>query len=159
MDKLWAPWRIGYISKVCKGSKANLFRRILKSDNDKENYVIIRYEHAFAVLNIYPYNNGHILVLPNRSVKDTRELKPVEKQNLFELVDEVKDLLDEVLEPGGYNVGMNIGRAAGAGIPEHLHVHIVPRWDGDGLTVSKWVPVQGNMEQIGRIADKIKKKI
>ena len=130
MDQLWAPWRAKYIRQIGK-IKGCVFCDIYKSKDDKKNFIFIRTSLSFAVLNIYPYNNGHTMVLPNRHVGDLSKLKKEERDDLWDLVEHVKKLMEEVLQPQGYNIGINIGRVGGAGFPGHLHVHIVPRWKGD----------------------------
>ena len=119
---------------------ASLFTRLRKSKDNRKNFIFIRTKHSFSVLNIYPYNNGHVLVVPNRQVVELSQLTKAEKEDLFSLMEETKSLLDKVLRPQGYNIGINLGRVAGAGIPEHLHIHIVPRWRGD----TNFMPVVGN---------------
>lgn len=128
---LWAPWRSGYVTAIYKKEKGCVFCRILAEKNDKKNFIFKRSQHCFAVLNIFPYNNGHAMVIPNRHVKDLKNLTRLEKQDIFETLEETKDLLGKVLKPHGYNIGINIGRFAGAGFPGHFHIHIVPRWKGD----------------------------
>lgn len=129
--RLWAPWRAPYITRIHSKNGKCVFCSISKSEEDKKNYIFKRTDHAFAVLNIFPYNNGHSLVIPNRHVKDLKKMSLDEKKDLFQLMEDVKDLLGHVLKPDGYNIGINIGRVAGAGFPSHFHVHIVPRWKGD----------------------------
>ena len=131
MDKLWAPWRVKYVTELIGKTKSCVFCRILKEKTDKKNLIFLRTKYSFSVLNLYPYNNGHILILPNRHVKDLGKLTEVETLDLFKLLDYAKTLLDKSMKPAGYNVGMNLGRAAGAGFPGHLHIHVVPRWKGD----------------------------
>jgi ATP adenylyltransferase len=131
MNKLWAPWRAKYIARIRKKQKGCLFCRILTERKDRRNYIFIRRPHAFAVLNIYPYSNGHCLILSNRHVNDIDKLKREELADMMDLLMEVKGLLTRVLKPDGFNIGLNLGRSAGAGIPGHVHVHIVPRWKGD----------------------------
>lgn len=133
MDRLWAPWRHGYIVRLNQDTHREdvITRMAQHPEEDEKNLVYLRTKHAFAVLNLFPYNNGHTLVCPLRRVADPRQLTRREKHALYDLVDEARDLLDVVLKPHGYNVGMNLGRVAGAGIPKHLHIHIVPRWEGD----------------------------
>lgn len=131
MDKIWAPWRLKYVSKIVKAKKGCVFCNIFNEKKDVTNYIFIRQKYCFAVLNIYPYNNGHCLVLPNRHVNDLSQLKSEEKVELFELVEYVKVLLENALTPAGFNIGLNLGSAAGAGVPKHIHFHIVPRWRGD----------------------------
>jgi len=147
MDKLWAPWRTEYVTKIVKTPKGCVFCKILKEKKkDKQNYIFIRQATCFAVLNIFPYNNGHSLILPNRHVNDLTKLTKEEKEELFGLLETVKTLMDKVMKPAGYNIGINLGRAAGAGFPGHLHVHIVPRWKGD----SNFMPVTANTKVISQ---------
>jgi len=108
-----------------------IFCRIIKEKKDKDNLVVVRGEYCFIVMNLYPYNNGHLLVIPNRHVNDLKNLKLAEKREFFDMLEYAKELLTDVLSPEGFNIGLNLGRAAGAGIPRHLHMHIVPRWLGD----------------------------
>lgn len=131
MDKLWAPWRVKYITKILKKQKGCLFCRIFKEKKDRKNLILIRSAHAYAVLNIYPYNNGHLLIVSNRHVDDLGKLGKEEREDLFDLLETTQTLLDKVLTPAGYNIGINLGKAAGAGFPTHLHIHVVPRWQGD----------------------------
>ncbi len=131
MDTLWAPWRAAYIKRIGTKQKGCLFCRILSSTKDKQNYIFLRRKYAYAVLNVYPYSNGHCLVLPNRHVNDIDKLSQEEMADMMGVVVETKKLLAHVLKPEGFNIGMNLGRLAGAGIPGHLHMHIVPRWKGD----------------------------
>jgi ATP adenylyltransferase len=131
MERLWAPWREVYITKLITKQKSCVFCGILADDKDKKHLIFIRKPHAYAVLNLYPYSNGHCLVVSNRHVSDITKLSAVEYAGLMELLRDAKDLLQTVFEPHGFNVGMNLGRIAGAGIPGHVHVHLVPRWKGD----------------------------
>ncbi|MCB9757292.1 MAG: HIT domain-containing protein [Candidatus Omnitrophica bacterium] len=131
MDKLWAPWRVKYVTELIGKTKGCVFCRMIKEKNDKKNLIFVRSELSFGVLNLFPYNNGHVLILPNRHVNDLSKLSEQEIMDLFCLLNYVKGLLQKTLKPAGYNVGINLGRAAGAGFPGHLHVHVVPRWKGD----------------------------
>ncbi len=131
MDKLWAPWRVTYITNILKKTRGCVFCRIFKQKKDKQNYVIMRSAHAYAVLNIYPYNNGHLLIVTNRHVGDFDRLSCDERKDLFDLMLTTKTLLSQTLKSQGYNIGINLGRVAGAGFPGHLHIHLVPRWKGD----------------------------
>lgn len=131
MDKLWAPWRLKYVTAIHKEQKGCVFCRMLKEKRDKKNFIFIRRRHSFSVLNIYPYNNGHVLILPFRHVSDLSKLTKNEREGLFDILDETKALLEKVLTPAGFNIGINLGTAAGAGFPGHVHIHLVPRWHGD----------------------------
>jgi ATP adenylyltransferase len=155
MDKLWAPWRAKYVTQLIHNNKECVFCRIDKEKKDNENYVFIRTKHSFAVLNIYPYNNGHSLIVPYRHVADLSKLKRGEKQDLFEVLEVTKSRLDKALKPEGYNIGINIGRVAGAGFPEHVHIHIVPRWGGD----VNFMPVIGKTKVISQSLDVLFKRL
>lgn len=129
MDKMWAPWRKEYI--VNKKAKDCIFCSKPKSQKDKKNFVIKRTEFSFSMLNIFPYNNGHIMAAPFKHKKDLRDLNNEEMLDLFSLVRNTCTILDKVLKPEGFNIGINTGKVSGAGFSEHLHIHIVPRWEGD----------------------------
>jgi len=104
---------------------------MFQEKTDKKNYVVVRTKYSFSVLNIYPYNNGHLLIVPNRHVSDFTKLTKDERDDLLDLLSSMKILMDKTLKPGGYNIGINLGKIAGAGFPGHLHIHLVPRWRGD----------------------------
>ena len=146
MDKLWAPWRLKYITKILKKQRGCVFCRILKENKDRANYIITRTPHSFSVLNIYPYNNGHTLILPNRHVDDLSKLTKAEREDLLNLLEDTQKLLKKVIKPVGYNIGINLGRVAGAGFPTHLHIHLVPRWFGD----ANFMPVVANTKVISQ---------
>lgn len=132
MEPLHAPWRIAYIRgpKPAPGS-AQLFKRIGESSDDIANYVIARDRSCYALLNSYPYNGGHLMVVPYKTVADLNSLTDDELLDLMKLTRRCQKALTQVMKPDGFNVGINIGSAAGAGIIDHLHIHIVPRWNGD----------------------------
>jgi ATP adenylyltransferase len=146
MDKLWAPWREKYITSLGEKKSGCVFCRIYKEDDDVTNYVFLRSKHAYAVLNIYPYSNGHVLIVPNRHVNDLSKLKRDERDDVMDMLELSKSLLDGVLKPHGFNIGLNLGRAAGAGIPNHIHFHIVPRWKGD----VNFMPMVGHTKVISQ---------
>lgn len=146
MDKLWAPWRTPYITGIDKKKKGCVFCAIIKERADAKNLIVIREKQAFMVLNLYPYNNGHCLVMPNRHVNDISKLTRHEREGLFDLLETTKSILQEVMEPHGFNIGMNIGRIAGAGVPGHVHMHIVPRWKGD----VNFMPIVGGTKVISQ---------
>lgn len=129
MDRLWAPWRINYVSR--KKGKGCIFCKVFKEKNDRKNFIVLRSKYCFAILNTYPYNNGHIMIVPKRHVKSPEDLKKTEILDMNKTMIKIKSALEKVLNPGGFNIGMNIGKVAGAGIANHIHVHIVPRWLGD----------------------------
>ena len=131
MDSLHAPWRIEYILSAKPELKEGLFARIAQSSDDVENLVIVRERTCFALLNRYPYNGGHLMVVPYKEVPDFNGLTDEEITDLWKLVRRCSNALSVVMKPDGFNIGINIGKVAGAGIAEHLHIHIVPRWNGD----------------------------
>ena len=156
MDKLWAPWRVKYVTKIIKRNRKRcVFCDILRQKKDKKNYIFIRTKNCFSVLNIYPYNNGHALVMPNRHIGNLFQLSKEERDDLFDLLEETKFLLDKVLKPDGYNVGMNLGKSAGAGFPDHVHIHIVPRWIGD----VNFMPVLADTKIISQSLTALYKKL
>lgn len=129
MRKLWAPWRIRYIHSKPKQKKTCIFCEAQKSKN--KNYVFISNKLSFAMLNIYPYNNGHIMVAPLKHTGKLSSLNENDFFSLFKTLNEAVKRLDKVLKPHGYNIGINLSKYAGAGITGHLHIHVVPRWKGD----------------------------
>lgn len=128
--RLWAPWRIDYIMNF-KKEKGCLFCRVFKSKQDRKNFVVFRSQESFCMLNLYPYNNGHLMAAPTRHVSSLDLLSDHEITDLMKSVNKAKLLLDKTLKPEGYNIGCNINRIAGAGFDQHAHIHIVPRWAGD----------------------------
>jgi ATP adenylyltransferase len=131
MDHLWAPWRLSYVSVAKPPAEDCFLCRAVTSANLRADLVAHRTKHSLVVLNRFPYNNGHLLIAP-RSHKAT--LEELTAEELFDGVEIIRFLIrciDTIMKPDGYNVGLNLGRAAGAGLPGHLHWHLVPRWNGD----------------------------
>jgi len=131
MESLHAPWRIEYILAPKPDLPESLFARIAQSSDDEANYVIGRDRTCFALLNAYPYTGGHLMVVPYKQVQDLNGLTDEEMADLLRLTRRCVDALKRVMHPDGFNIGINLGKVAGAGILEHLHIHIVPRWLGD----------------------------
>jgi ATP adenylyltransferase len=131
MDSLHAPWRIEYILSPKPELKQGIFTRIAQSSADEANYVLVRDRTCFALLNRYPYNGGHLMVVPYKEAADLNGLTDEEVADLWKLVRRCLNALTAVMKPDGFNVGINLGKVAGAGILEHLHIHVVPRWNGD----------------------------
>jgi ATP adenylyltransferase len=132
MERLWSPWRMAYIeaNKEEPPDRGCVFCALLDGTSDEER-ILRRDEHAFVTLAKFPYNPGHLLVLPTRHVGDLEALTPEENGAIAALVQAGVRALREASAPHGFNVGLNLGHVAGAGIPEHLHWHVVPRWGGD----------------------------
>ena len=129
MDIVWAPWRMEYIQS--EPSSECLFCRKYSEKKDPENYVLYRNELGFILLNLYPYNNGHLMVAPVRHIGDITDLNDKENTHLMNLVQKGVKALTGAYNPQGFNIGLNLGVVAGAGITDHIHIHIVPRWQGD----------------------------
>jgi diadenosine tetraphosphate (Ap4A) HIT family hydrolase len=135
MERLWAGWRSSYVAAAGNGALAgegSIFRRILDAGlPDEETHVVWRGETCFAILNAFPYTCGHLLVMPFREVGEIEDLTPDEATELWGAVRDAVVALKAAYSPQGVNVGLNLGEAAGAGIPSHLHVHVLPRWNAD----------------------------
>jgi ATP adenylyltransferase len=128
---LWAPWRIGYIQGLDKVDECFICHNIKRPQEDEQNYVLWRTAGSIVMLNRFPYNNGHLLIAPVRHIADFNETSDEELLELTKLIRETQKVLSLAIKPHGFNIGMNFGRCAGAGLVGHLHIHIVPRWDGD----------------------------
>jgi ATP adenylyltransferase len=128
---LWAPWRIPYIRGIEKTSDCFLCHDYAHPEEDEANLVLWRTDKSIVVLNRFPYNNGHLLIAPARHIADLSQAAEGEMLELMKLVRESQRALSLAVCPHGFNVGLNFGRCAGAGLPAHMHVHVVPRWDGD----------------------------
>ena len=137
MKPLWAPWRSDYVNKFGKTDKESpdekecVFCSAIKTKEDHERFIIHRGENAFVILNLYPYSNGHLLVIPYLHVCDLNALDNKTHHEIMDLIVKGQDVLKQVYHPQGINIGANIGAAAGAGIDQHLHFHILPRWLAD----------------------------
>ncbi len=155
MENLWAPWRMDYIHPKKKQSGCLLCRIAKDKARDRKNLVFLRTKTAFAVLNKFPYNNGHIMICPNTHKRHLKQLREQEILELFNLVTKTQGLLDKALKPAGYNIGINLGSYAGAGIDKHLHIHIVPRWMGD----TNFMPVTAKTKVIPQSLNSLLKKL
>lgn len=129
MDQIWAPWRVKYI-EAQKPSGCILCDKP-EENKDTSNYILYRGRRSFVMLNGYPYNPGHILVSPYRHIATLEDLADKERDEHFGIVSRTVNILKQIFNPTGFNIGINLGRVAGAGIEDHLHTHIVPRWHGD----------------------------
>jgi ATP adenylyltransferase len=130
MERLWTPWRMEYILGDKEHSDCIFCTALAKSD-DRETLIVYRGQSCFVMLNKFPYNNGHLLVVPNTHTADLSVLSPAVQAELMALIARGVDWLRTASRPDGFNVGLNLGRAGGAGMADHLHFHIVPRWSGD----------------------------
>lgn len=143
MENIWAPWRITYIKenleeKICFLCKA------FQDNQDEKNLVIYRGEECFCVLNKYPYNSGHLMIAPKKHKADISDLTDVEMLEIMKLTRDMKETLTRIMKPEGFNIGINLGKPAGAGLIGHFHLHIVPRWNGD----TNFMPVISDVKVI-----------
>ena len=140
MEPLHAPWRIEYILAPKPALEESLFTGIAQSNDDEANYVVARDRTCDALLNRYPYTGGHLMVVPYKQTPNLDGLTEDEMADLMKLTRRCQRALRQVMKPDGFNIGINLGKCAGAGILEHLHIHIVPRWNGD----TNFMPVIAN---------------
>ncbi len=159
MEKLWSPWRSQYIDTFKEEKEplpGSLFTRILAENDDRKNYLLHRGKNCFIIMNLYPYNSGHLMIVPYKEVKELTELDDETRLEIFSMLELGMKALTEVMKPHGFNIGANLGRVAGAGIEDHLHFHIVPRWNGD----TNFMPVLNDVkvisEEMGRTYTKLK---
>lgn len=163
MEKIYAPWRMNYASDAEQGKKkigeCVFCEYVAQAAHDEENYVLARTNNALALLNLYPYNGGHILVIPFKHGDALDALAPEERVDVFELTNVAIEALKKTMQPHGINIGMNIGgKAAGGSIPEHLHMHIIPRWHGDTSfmpVIADTKPVSQNLNDVYKELKKV----
>jgi ATP adenylyltransferase len=140
VDRLWTPWRRAFIEAAADGTNATgcfLCDHAADPANDRQNFVLMRSERAFALLNLYPYNSGHLMIAPYLHTGDLAALDPDIAAELMHVTQRSIRALQAAYRPHAFNVGMNLGKVAGAGLPDHLHIHVVPRWNGD----SNFMPI------------------
>lgn len=130
-ENLWAPWRIKYVQGLTESKGCFVCQSLDRPQDDDKNLVLWRPPHSIVILNRFPYNNGHLLIAPVRHIGDLQQATEQELLEMTLLIRESQKVLSLAIKPHGFNVGMNFGRCAGAGLPAHLHIHVVPRWDGD----------------------------
>jgi len=149
MEKLWSPWRSQYIEsfKDSADKKSCIFcSAVTLNKNDQDNLLIETGKLSFIVLNLYPYNNGHMMIVPKRHTGDFSSLTEEEKSEIFNYLQMSEKALKIIMQPDGFNIGVNLGKSSGAGIDEHIHFHIVPRWNGD----TNFMPVLGEVKVISQ---------
>lgn len=151
MDQLWAPWRLAYVANAPKPAADDgcFICRGLAESNDRENLIVVRTARSAVMLNRFPYNNGHLLVAPLAHKGQLSDLTEDELLDLQVVLRRMVAVLTEAMSPDGYNVGLNLGRVAGAGLPGHLHWHVVPRWNGD----TNFMPVLADVKVIPQSLD------
>ena len=162
MKNLWSPWRSKYIESLGKPARTkkgtSLFLTALRERNDDKHLIVWRGKRCFVIMNLYPYNSGHLMVVPNRQVSLLNDLTIEEMSEIMQVSQLAIKALDRVMKPQGYNFGANIGRVSGAGVDDHIHFHIVPRWDGD----TNFMPVLSETkvisQDIGNTLKKLRKE-
>lgn len=158
MERLWAPWRMEYIANA-ERVEGCIFCVLPPEDRDKENLILHRAKHSFVMMNAFPYNNGHLMVVPFKHTADMYALEDEELLEINHLLRYSIRILSTVMQPDGFNLGVNLGQTAGAGVLDHMHWHIVPRWNGD----SNFMPVLANTkvlpESLQSTYDKLKAAI
>jgi ATP adenylyltransferase len=135
MDYLWTPWRYAYVSTGA-GVKECLFCAKSAGSNDRENYVVLRAEHNFVMLNAFPYTSGHVMISPYAHIATLEQAEPATRDEMMRLTARAETVLRRLYTPDGINLGMNIGACAGAGVAGHIHMHVLPRWCGDASFMS-----------------------
>jgi ATP adenylyltransferase len=150
VDQLWAPWRLAYIANPAPPKPDECFICTgLRSDKDRENLIALRTSGSVVLLNRFPYNNGHLLVAPQAHKGELQQLEAAEMQDLMNTVTQMVSVVKGLINPDGFNIGLNQGRVAGAGLPGHVHWHIVPRWNGD----TNFMPVISDTKVISQSLD------
>ncbi len=141
MDRLWAPWRIEYIRNPNRGC---FLCEALKQKDEKKVLIVEKNSKAFVIMNRYPYNNGHLLIAPTRHIGLIEELNEDEMIEMHRLISRAIKAMAITIHPEGFNIGINLGRVAGAGLVNHIHIHLVPRWQGD----TNFMPISGETKVI-----------
>lgn len=154
MDHLWSPWRLAYITGAHR-DEGCVFCSALSSE-DASRLIVFRGTSCYVILNLFPYNNGHLMVVPNRHLPTLAAATPAELQELIDLTRVAEIALTEAYAPHGMNIGINLGKSAGAGILDHLHVHVVPRWNGDTNFISVIGETRVLPEELPATADRLR---
>jgi ATP adenylyltransferase len=149
MKRMWSPWRSKYIESFKKSPRApkngeSIFTAALRANNDRKNLIVWRGELCFVIMNRYPYNSGHLMIVPYQQTPKIQDLSEAELSEIMQVAQQAMRALDNIMHPQGYNFGANIGRASGAGVDDHIHFHIVPRWSGD----TNFMPTLGDTKVI-----------
>ncbi len=155
MDRLWTPWRFDYIRGISEAGEC-VFCKILSERKDSDNFVLWRGKHAFVILNLFPYTSGHVLIVANRHISFLSEASPEELHDIVDAARQCETALAREYKPEGYNLGFNLGKAAGAGVAHHLHMHMLPRWTGDSNFVSIVGETRVLPEELPRSYDRLR---
>jgi ATP adenylyltransferase len=155
MDQLWAPWRMAYIQES-EPAPGCLFCTKIREDADEANFILLRAQHCFVMLNLYPYNSGHVMVVPYQHTGEFQSVRPEVLADVMTIAQLSVSALGEVMKPEGFNLGINQGKVAGAGVPDHVHLHILPRWNGDTNFMPALADVKVIPESLPATADKLR---
>jgi ATP adenylyltransferase len=155
MDPLWSPWRYRYVS-TASPTDGCIFCVKAASTDDRANYLVLRAERNFIMLNLYPYTNGHLMIAPYEHVATPGEAQPETLAELMRLIVRVEKAFRDIYKPSGMNIGMNLGEAAGAGVPGHIHMHMLPRWYGDASFMTTVGETRVLPEDLETTYDKLK---
>jgi len=158
MDYLWTPWRYRYVADASKDDRC-IFCDALAANDDRRMLIVLRSSKNFVILNRYPYTSGHAMVVPYAHVADLDAAEPDTLAEMMRLAQRVQTALGKTYEPQGYNLGMNLGRAAGAGVTHHLHLHILPRWSGDANFMTVTGETRVEPEELSTTYDKLQKAL
>ncbi len=154
-ERLWTPWRMAYIRQDDDGQRGCVFCELPAQDDDQGNHILGRGERVFAILNAFPYNPGHLMVMPFRHVGGYADLTSEELSEMMAMTGTAIQALEDESGPHGFNLGMNLGQVAGAGIADHLHLHLVPRWGGD----TNFMPIVGQTKVLPELLDETYQKL
>lgn len=155
LQRLWTPWRMEYIRSSLEEDQGCFLCDLPAEDDDEKNLILARGELAFVILNRFPYNPGHLMVAPYRHTGELEDLTEEELRDVDRLLQRSVRALKEEYQPDGFNLGMNLGRVAGAGVPDHIHWHVVPRWAGD----TNFMPVVGETKVLPELLEETRKRL
>jgi ATP adenylyltransferase len=158
MDYLWTPWRYRYIADASKDDRC-IFCDALAANDDAKTHIIFRGAKNFVILNRFPYTTGHVMVVPYAHVSDLSAADPETLAETMRIAQRVQSALEKIYHPQGYNLGMNLGRAAGAGVTGHLHLHVLPRWSGDSNFMSVVSETRVEPEDLSTTYEKLRKAL
>lgn len=160
MDYLWTPWRYQYLEQATQGKQPDcIFCDALARNRDEETLIVHRGEKSFVILNRFPYTSGHVMVVPYAHVAELRLCEPAALQEMMELAQQLETVYHNEYKPDGMNLGMNLGKAAGAGVAGHLHLHMLPRWIGDSNFMTVTGETRVHPEELRTTFDRLKKAL
>jgi len=158
MDYLWTPWRYAYIASASREDGC-IFCEALAAGDDRKTLIIFRGSRNFIILNRFPYTSGHVMVVPNAHISDFAAAESETLSEMMSLAQRVQSALESAYHPQGYNLGMNLGRAAGAGVTGHLHLHVLPRWSGDANFMTVVGETRVEPEDLDTTYEKLRKAL